>query len=232
MSWNDRLYVYAQERGGQFLGSMTGNWTEGEFGLDGELLLEYRDQPMVVRCDTYHTRHSYSNTARVMLCCELERDYSLSISDKSTMNKGINAVVGGLSAGKQKYDFPEVTGDRRIKTNDPEFTRMVLRDLELRKVLLDNPRFQLQIRRCAPGCVEDPRHLILAKCVIDGAMVAGPDEWDIADIETGYPSPEEELAAMKRGNFKEKLDALIQLAQAAHGAVTSWRMPVKSGKKD
>ena len=242
MSWNDRLYMYAQERGGEYFGGMAGTWMESEFGSDGVLLLEYRGQPMVVRCDTHQSRYSYTNTARVLLRCELERDYTLSISAKGAVFKGLNTVLGGLDKGAEllnrdvdlyrDYGFPEVTAGRKIKTSDPEFTQMVLRDLELRKVLLANSRFQLQVRRSAPGCVKDPRHLILAKCEMGATMSSGPDEWDIEDIETGYLSPEEELAAMKAGNFSEKLDALIALAQAAHGAVTAWRMPVKTGEKD
>ena len=242
MSWNDRLYMYAQERGGEYFGGMAGTWMESEFGSDGVLLLEYRGQPMVVRCDTYQSRYSYTNTARVLLRCELERDYTLSISAKGAVFKGLNTVLGGLDKGAEllnrdvdlyrDYGFPEVTAGRKIKTSDPEFTQMVLRDLELRNVLQANPGFQLRVRKCAPECVSDSRHLILAKCEMGSSTSLEPYQWDIEDVDRDYLTPEQQLAALKGGNFPQKLDALIALAQAAHGAVTAWRMPVKTGEKD
>ena len=226
MSWNDRLYMYAQERGGEYFGGVDELLLEEDAGGDGVLLLEYKGATLMVKCRKRRGKYSYSHTAQVQLCCQLEREFSLSISAKNAVNKGLNAVLGGFG-GKQDYGFPEVTTGRRIKTDDKEFTRMVLQDLELRNILQANPRFELHIRKCAPDCAQEPRHMIRAECEMDPLMNTAEGVWDIEDVDQAGLSPEQQLAVMKRGNFSTKLDQLIRLAQAAHGAVTTWRMPAK-----
>ena len=42
MSWNEMLYAYQKEKGGVFMGSRAADW-------DGELVLSYRDEPLIIR---------------------------------------------------------------------------------------------------------------------------------------------------------------------------------------
>jgi len=233
MSWNDRLYLYAKDRGGTFLGGSTGSWLE-EFGTDGVLVTEYRGERLLVRLDVMNSRYSSGCTVRVLLGCSLERPYSLSILPKGGLAvKGINAVLGGVNKLNpnanlyQDYGYPEVTADRRIKTDDPEFTRMVLQDVSLRRVLQENPSFHLRVRPCAPEGLEDPRHVIVARTDLGNYSLSSADEWDMEDVDREFLTPEQRLEAMQGGNFRENLDALLSLAQKGYDAVTAWRMPAK-----
>jgi hypothetical protein len=201
------------------------------------LLLEHKGAPMMIKCETVSGNRSSYHTAQVLLRCELERDYALSITPKNIASQGLNTVLGAVDKGVERlkptvdlyrdYGCPEVTQGRTIKTDDPDFTQLVLRDLDLRQCLLAQPRFGLRVGASAPSCMPAPMHLITAWCNLEGLGC----DWDLADVDW-LPSPEEQRARLEEKNFGQKLDTLIALCKAARGAVMAWRMPEQKKKND
>ena len=59
------------------------------------------------------------------------------------------------------------------------------------------------------------------------AVNASPDveHWSVDLLE---PFPTEEMLAQAAGKFDRSLEAMIDLAKAAHTAVTAWHMPPKA----
>lgn len=228
MSWDFSLYAYSLQRGGQYFGCYD-EWG----GWDGMLVLEYRGEPALVRCNqTSVGRGATTHTAEALLRCTLQRDYALKISPKNAFRQGAKTVFGHLDKGARRlgvdiglgafrdYGYPEVTKGRTVSTSDPEFTKMVLRDLELRNALLSQPKFGLLVRECVPRSSEPaPMHAVIAWVGMDMG----------SDLDLGEPdfwaSYEEKLRALGEKNFFEKLDALLALAACARRAVTAWRMP-------
>ena len=122
MSWNEMLYAYQKEKGGVFMGSRAADW-------DGELVLSYRDEPLIIRTVGESNGRYTTTSIRVRLAIHLERDYELRIRPKSAMSTGLNTVLGVLDRGLEKlpsgpdlhedYGCPEVTRGRTITTTDP-----------------------------------------------------------------------------------------------------------------
>lgn len=233
MSWNDNLYLYAQARGGEYFGGSgdwMDDWLDDWTGWDGMLLREHKGAPMVVCCRVIPGgRGADGHRAQVLLRCELERDYRLKIGPQNLVRQGLNLVLDTLDRGAERlnrevdiyrdYDFPEVTRGRGIKTDDPDFTQLVLRDPELRRLLLEQPEGGVTVGKSAPEGAPGPMHLVTAW--------ADLKDWDLGSREDWMCSPQEQRQRLEEGNFVQKLDALISLAKAAHGAVMTWRMPEK-----
>lgn len=240
MSWNDNLYCYAQKRGGEYLGGkpngmslMDSIWV----GWDGILLLEYKNAPLVVQCCSYGGgRNAEGHRAQVLLRCELEREYTLKISPKTSMRRGVNTVLGQLDKGigrlnqeielYRDYGCPDVLEGRTVRTSEPQFTQMVFRDLELRNALLANPRYGVLVEKSTPNCMPGSAHQIAAWCEL-GSTLSLPDEWDLGAGEFSCDSAQVQRERLESSAFHQKLDALIELAKAAYGAVMAWRMPEK-----
>ena len=107
---------------------------------------------------------------------------------------------------------------------------MVLRDLELRSILMNNPDFGLDIESNAPKCVGGGGHCITAWCRLDGGTGTTVPAWDIVDVDDSWGTPEQLRQRLDSETFAQKLDQLVSLAKAAHDAVTTWRMPVKTNE--
>ena len=237
MSWNNNLYAYAQDRGGTYFHGAASGWST-VCGWDATLLLEHQGRPMPVSCVVASSgRYGVSYAAQVQLSCELERDYNLEIGPKGAVRQGLNTVLSQLDRGAERlgqdvdlhrdYGFPEVTGGRRIKTDDPEFTGMVLRDLDLRTCLLEHPKYALRVCKNAPSFFSTGVHVVTAWTGLGGVN----DDWDLGgEPDVLLMSREEQqkwVDARIRTSFAPRLDALIELAKAAQRAVTTWRMPIK-----
>ncbi len=215
MSWNEILYVYQKEKGGVFMGSRAADW-------DGELILSCRDEPLVVRT-IYETPGGSASTtirnrwisirARIMIC--LERDYELRIRPQSAVSTGFHTVLG-------------VRG-RIITTTDRSFTKLVLRDLELRNALLASPKDGLLI---LPGPGREGMHLVESWSYPEST---GADWYsELRDLKPDWTDSEEErvekrerwenLDELARNTLCPRLDKLIGLAKAARGAALTWRM--------
>ena len=94
------------------MGSRAADW-------DGELVLSYRDEPLIIRTVGESNGRYTTTSIRVRLAIHLERDYELRIRPKSAMSTGLNTVLGVLDRGLEKlpsgpdlhedYGCPEVT---------------------------------------------------------------------------------------------------------------------------
>ena len=227
MSWNAQLYFYAQKRNGTYLGRMNGKFgltDEAYLQHDGVAVLEHKGAPLLIKSWSDMDRYGTRRGVQVQLNCELERPYSCNISRKNTLRKGLGIILPGKD---KEYGFPEVTTGRSIKTDDKEFTKMVLRDLELRNLLTKNLDYGLDIEPNAPKCVGGGGHCITAWCRLDSWTVETDLKWDIVDLDDDWGTPEQVRARLDSEQFAQKLDALVELAKAAHGALLAWRMPTK-----
>ncbi|MCI8870767.1 MAG: hypothetical protein HFF39_09560 [Lawsonibacter sp.] len=226
MSWNDFLYFYSLERGGTFFGQDPGNsWAAGS-DWNASLLLEHRGEPMVVTCNVISSgRYGTAWGARVLLRCTLPRAYSLTVTPKSTARQGVNMVLNQLDRGAERLGmdlvkethFEELKG-RGVKSSDPAFTKLVLGNLELRHALGGAPKYGLRVDRCAPSYAagEDPSHLIAAHAALA--------DWELGPVDA-WLNAEAQRAEIAGRNLVPRLDALVELARLAHGAVTAWPMP-------
>ena len=149
---------------------------------------------------------------------------------------GHNTVLGVLDRGLEKlpsgpdlhedYGCPEVTRGRTITTTDRSFTKLVLRDLELRNALLASPKDGLLI---LPGPGREGLHLVESYSYPDSMytdwysepMNTGPD-W--TDTEEERAEKEEKLAELAQDTFFPRLEKVIGLTKAARGAALTWRM--------
>jgi len=230
MNWNDYLYQYGKDRGGQYFGTGQDHSIFSTTDWDSCLLMEYQNAPMIVNCKTIPGgRYADGHTAQVLLRCALDRPYTLRINPASLSRQGVNTVLEQIGKGAKRlgvnlyedYGCPDITDTRKIKTNEPEFTRMVFRDLPLREHLMSNPKFGVSVGPIAPGRLEDPLHTVMAWC--DLASL-NSDDWGLDGAHTYSSQEEQEQFSLV---FFQKLDALIALAKAAHSAVTIWRMPIQ-----
>ena len=229
MSWNEELYFYQKEKGGVFMGSRTADW-------DGELVLSYRDEPLIIRTVGENSGRYTTTSIRARLAIRLERDYELRIRPQSAMSTGLNTVLGVLDRGLERlpsgpdlhedYGCPEVTRGRTITTTDRAFTKLVLRDLELRNALLASPKDGLLI---LPGPGREGLHLVESYSYPDSMYT----DWYPEPMDTGaewtYTEEdrarrEEKLAEQARSTFIPRLEKLVALAKTARGAALTWRM--------
>ena len=123
------------------------------------------------------------------------------------------------------------TGDWRScppdrTSTDRSFTKLVLRDLELRNALLASPKDGLLI---LPGPGREGLHLVESYSYPDSMytdwysepMNTGPD-W--TDTEEERAEKEEKLAELAQDTFFPRLEKVIGLTKAARGAALTWRM--------
>lgn len=232
MSWNEMLYAYQKEKGGVFMGSRAADW-------DGELVLSYRDEPLIIRTVGESNGRYTTTSIRVRLAIHLERDYELRIRPQSAVSTGFHTVLGVLDRGLEKlpsgpdlhedYGCPEVTRGRTITTTDRSFTKLVLRDLELRNALLASPKDGLLI---LPGPGREGLHLVESYSY---PQSTGADWYsELRDLKPDWTDSEEErvekrerrenLDELARNTLCPRLDKLIGLTKAARGAALTWRM--------
>ena len=224
MSWNDQLYIYTQKRGGTYLGRMEEKHAltdESYMQHGGMALLMHKGAPLLIKSWCDMDRYSIQRGVQVQLNCELERPYFFSVTPKNILRKGLNFIMTGK---EKEYGFPELTAGRGIKTDNKEFTKAVLRDLELRNALMKNTDYGLDIEPNVPKCVGGGSQCITAWCRLDSGMAGSiAPEWGILDTDGVYTNPEQ----LDSPAFTRKLDDLVALAKIAHDALVTWRMPVE-----
>ena len=216
MTWSEALYWYWKDRGGALFGLYARDHQSSLVlpGPGGDVLL--RTEP---RSSNQYQVY-YSITASLPLT--LERPYSLRISPESTLRGGLNAVLdqvdrgvarlGGSHELYQDYDLPQLDR-RRVKGDDPGFTRLVLGSLALRRGLEANPRCGLEVGPAGPGSRE---HLAVVWMDEEKAGLPEDDVWIRA---------EERQSLFAGCGFSQTMDDLVSLVRALRDAVTAWPMP-------
>lgn len=228
MAWNDYLYLYSRKYGGQYLG--------GEED-DGLLVLPYKEQPLAVDLKVVSGGRGGSfSYVRARIPARLDRPYTLTVGSKKKLSAGVNAALKAVDRGLDlipnapgltaDYGFPEVTKDRLIRTDNRDFTRQVLMDLDFRNALLACPWDRVEVR---PG-PEEGLHLITV--TTDGAIgtLAGDGGgWYLgsdAEFMASYGTREEREKQSRRveAEFFPRMDRFLDLARRARDAVMAWRM--------
>ena len=215
MTWNECLYWYSQERGGLC-------FTREEKEEDGVLLLDDpKGQILVQTVATGSTGQGMEILHDVMAAARipLERPYFLRIKGESMLREGVAAVLkqvdrlGGKGQIYKDYGAPELAAHRGIKTNEPEFTRWVLKSGELQQALLEHPAFSLRVERMAGDSLE---HLVSAQASLSREILPGSADY-------GWENNPREI--YEGSSFRSQLDALVSLVKTARDAVLQWPMP-------
>ena len=218
MSWNECLYHYYKTHGGSFLAGQDD---------DALLVLTWKDRPLAVDLYRVSGRYGTSDYVQARIPVTLGRPYQLTIGPERRLSGGVNTVlktVPGLPDHNLlpgDFGFPEVTKKRLIRSDDHDFTKLVLGNLDFRNALLACPMERLEVR---PGPGDEGLHLIT---VTTGTTASSAtSDWylwpsgDPYSISTG----EEERVRRIETEFFPRLDRFLDLIRAAYSAVTQWPM--------
>ncbi len=228
MNWNECLFSYAQARGGIYFGL----WPEGAFSEknDGVLVLEREKGPLLLCAKvTYSGQYGAERDISASMRVTLERPYTLRINPKSAVREGLNTLLDGLDRGAKllgkktdlspDYGAPEAMDGRGVKTSEPDFTRWVLQSRELQEALSARPEVWLQVGPMGP---ETREHLVEVR--LDQVYLSSRETMEEDDQLVDWAVRQER----QRRRQIEILDALVELAELARGAVTAWPMPMKA----
>lgn len=219
MSWNAALYYYHLSRGGDYFG------LPQEDKVHAALLLPRDKGPIHIQ-PWLKDYGRYGVSWKVAVTCQLElqASYTLKITGGGAMRRGLNTVLEGLEQGYKMLggkgeltpDFgaPELAAQRGLKSDNPQFTRWVLQSAQLRKALEQCEKASVGVEPVIPG---SRQHMVCAKIALEEMPIPpGLDPWDLE---------EEKPRDFEDSEFFEKLDALVELLEAARDGVTAWPMP-------
>lgn len=221
MNWNAGLYYYHLSRGGEYFG------LPNEDEAQAALVLP-RDKGTVHISPWLSGYGRYGVSWNIMLACrvELQAPYTLKITGGGMIRRGLNTVLDGLEQGYKMlggkgeltpdYGAPELAAQRGLKSDNPQFTRWVLQSAELRRALGKCEKASVRV---APLTTGNTRHLVLVSIGLDELMNSISGDYDIFDEER------QREHAYAESTLFEKLDALVELLEAARDAVTAWPMP-------
>lgn len=222
MSWNECLYQYHKQHGGQFLA--------GEED-DGLLVFSWKDRPLAVDLSMADGgRGSTFSYVRARIPVTLARPYKLTIGAERVLSGGVNTVlraVPGLPGGgilPADFGFPEVTKKRLIRSDNFDFTKLVLGSLDFRNALLSCPGENVKIR---PGPGTGGLHLITVTTASALHSLGGDGgSWYLSNSGeyTELYASEEDKARRVEEEFFPRMDRFLDLAQTACNAVTQWPM--------
>lgn len=221
MSWNECLYQYHKENGGQFLA--------GESD-DALLALTWKDRPLVVDLAIVDGgRGSTWAHPRVRIPVTLAKPCKLTIGAEKKTSAGVNSVlkaVSGVAGYSADFGCPEVTNRRLIRCENQPFAKLVLSSPELRSALLACPEDKAILR---PGPGKEGLHLITVSTDASLYSVSGDGGgWYVdgpGDYMKLYATEEERARHEERSaSFFPRMDRFLDLARALYNAVTRWPM--------
>ncbi|WP_160666255.1 hypothetical protein [Colidextribacter sp. OB.20] len=219
MSWNSSLYEYHKKYGGQLLA--------GEDD-DGLLVFTWKDRPLAVDLLRANGRYGPYCHVQARIPVTLGKPYRLTIGPKKTLSGGVNSVlraVPGLPNGgllPADFGFPEVTKKRLIRSDNYDFTKLVLGSLDFRNALLACPEDRVEVR---PGPGEEGLHLITV--TTDASLDSTGGSWYVGSVaDTAGQEVKDRASQEVLDEFFPRMDRFLDLIRAAYNAVTQWRMPV------
>lgn len=194
MSWSKCCYLYHNERQGRFVGSIK----------EGELIVTDKSAPLTVNFYLPGGRYGVS---RIQACTmvELKGNYELMVGAQS--KKGI---IGGLN-NLLGHGFDHELS-RRISSSDPELTRRLMEDENLRRVLADSPQYIVKLH-AAPG----DKHLLKVYCL---SPENGASGWPICAIDDDYDR-EITNEDVIRAEFYPAMDQLLIVTRAVRDALAA-----------
>lgn len=246
MNWNDSLYWYWRERGGEFFSSMV--WRDS-----GILFLDMPMGPALIQCELVPGRSGMLHREiAITLRASMEHPYYLTV--RRERFSGREDEESGVF---------ELSVRRNIRSSDPARTPYLLQNRRLQELLRAEPGAWIQINPIQEGALahlvsvrKDAEHL--EESVDSKGRAAGRDVPNQRKLyaESGFreqmdgrwrwPRPhgtgpvcgprgaaeemdqEARQKEYKDCGFPRQLDALVELARAARDAVTAWPMPIKT----
>ena len=219
INWNMLLARYQRARGGYFLGS---KYLE----CDSQLVIPQEDgHPLLIWFDEDPAGRYASRTLRGRTAVRLNSLYELRISTRNMVSGGISGVMGAL--GKQDFGYPEATRGRTVTTNNKDFTKLVLGDLDLRNALIQREKEHLTVEPSPQG---DGWHMVEVSADSFEGLTLNSSRWitetiqQANDISFMSPEDQEVLRAAADRDFLPRMDGFIDFLRAAQRAVTTWRM--------
>ena len=220
MSWNECLYQYHKKYGGQLLAGGSD---------DGLLVFTWRDRPLAVDLSAVGgARGGTFRYVRARIPVALDKPYSLTIGPKKLLSGGVNAVLRAVPSLPETgllpsdFGFPEITRQRLIRSDNYDFTKLVLGSLDLRSALLACPEDRVKVR---PGPGEESLITVSTASPVSGGIFDDNGDWSLSDVTdtagqrvAGSAAQQAELA------FFPRLDRFLNLARTAYDALTQWRM--------
>ena len=219
INWNGYFARYQKARGGFYFGS-------NRLNFDCQLVLtEGEKAPILTWVDLdpagkYSTKDIFARTS-----VQLNGEYNLFLGEESTLVGGVKGLAGMLGGGGD-YGFPEVTRKRSITTNNKDFTKQVLGDLDFRNALLARKRDYVLIQPTPQG---DGWHTVeVGDRSFEGGLGGSPwTEMPVVTYNQAAAMTPEEIAVVERAAqeyFNKEMDEFLDLLRAAARAVTVWRM--------
>ena len=206
MNWNDSLYWYWQERGGEFFSSAA----EKDSGI---LFLDMPDGPAMIQCEAVS---SYNGELRreiaVTVRASLERPYYLTVR-RERFPGGLD---GDAAPAEQPADggVSELAARRSVRSSDPVLTPYLLQNPYLQKLLRAEPEAWLQI---SPMQAERMAHLVSARK--DAKNLE--ESVDSKGRSAGRDVPNQRKLYAESG-FREQMDSMVSLVQTARDRVNLW----------
>lgn len=216
MSWNAGLYYYHLARGGDYFG------LPQEDKAHAALVLP-RDKGAIHLQPWMDDYGRYGVSWKALLTCqvELQAPYTLKITGGGMIRRGLNTVLDGLEQGYKMlggkgeltpdYGAPELAAQRGLKSDNPQFTRWVLQSAELRQGLKKCEKASVRVEPVFP---ESTQHMV---CVLTDMDSLDMDDFMLEDWQR--------KRAYEESSLFQNLDDLVDLLEAARGAVTAWPMP-------
>ena len=206
MNWNDSLYWYWRERGGEVFVSTA----QKDSGI---LFLDMPHGPALIQCEPIS---AYNGQRRreiaVTLRTSLEQPYYLTVRKESFPREGRDRAPEIRS--EQDDGVPALTARRSVRTSDPERTPYLLRNRRLQEILHAEPGAWLQISPMQTGTLE---HLVSARKYAEDLE----ESVDSKGRAAGRDEPNQRKLYAESG-FREQMDDLVELVQTARDQVNLW----------
>ena len=141
MNWNDSLYWYWRERGGDFFASAVKRDS-------GVLFLDMPQGPAFIQCEAVSdSSGKLRREITVTLRASLERPYYLTVRRESFSGAERERPDGWETDG----GVPELTARRSVRSSDGVFTPYLLQNQHLQRLLYADPGAWLQISPLQTG---------------------------------------------------------------------------------
>ena len=205
MNWNDSLYWSWRERGGDFYSSTIRRDS-------GVLFLDTPHGPAVIQCNSVSGKNgTMRREISVTLRASLERPCHLTVRKERFPRPGEE---------QEKSEHREEDGEayqlnvrRSIRSSNPRLTPHLVQNRHLQKLLNADPGAWLQISPVTGGLI----HLVSVRRDAENLEEAVDSQGRAA----GRDEPNQRKLYAESG-FREQMDSMVDLAQAAREEVDLW----------
>ena len=206
MNWNDSLYWYCRERGGQLFASQ-------QKKDSGVLFLDIPSGPAMIQCQGVSAYDGQRcREISVLLRASLAAPCYLTVrKDRFPREDPPSSGIHPPPAA----GIPQLAARRSIHSSDPDLTPALLQNARLRELLWAEPGAWLQITPLQAGGLV---HLVCVRK--DGAHLE--EALDPSGRIAARDEPNQRRLYTESG-FREEMDGLVELAQTLRDGVRLWR---------